>query len=293
MPRILLITNPGKSAATAALPEFRAWLSARAKIAAEMDSAEVLQNADRLPEADFALVLGGDGTLLSVARALVEAQLQTPILGVNFGKLGFLAEFSLEEVKEHWNLLAKDGYEVRNRLLLDVSVYGADDHDGAAQPQTRVFGMNDAVINSGAPFRMVDIELSIDPEENGLAAAATFSGDGVVVATSAGSTAYNLSAGGPIMAPGAEALCVTPLNPHSLAFRPIVVPATTDIWLRLLRANPGSALVVDGQTSIPLADGQRVHITRSRKIVRLVQNPSRSYWATLADKLHWAARPQG
>ncbi len=292
MPRILLISNPDKHAAMDALPDFRAWLAARAEIVAELDSTALAQKSARLPEADFALVLGGDGTLLSVARAFVEAQAQTPILGVNFGKLGFLAEFGLEEVKQHWTLLAKDGYQVRNRLLLDVSVFppGAE---ADAPPLARVFGLNDAVINAGAPFRMVDIELSIDPEENGDAAAATFSGDGVVVATSAGSTAYNLSAGGPIMAPGAEALCVTPLNPHSLAFRPIVVPATTDIWLRLLRANAGSALVVDGQTSIPLADGQRVHITRSRSIVRLVQNPARSYWATLADKLHWAARPQG
>ena len=121
----------------------------------------------------------------------------------------------------------------------------------------------------------------------------TFSGDGVVVATPAGSTAYNLSAGGPILAPGSDVLCVTPLNPHSLAFRPIVVPATTDIRLRLLRANAGSALVVDGQTAIPLSDGQRVHLTRSRTVARLVQNPDRSYWTTLSHKLHWAARPQG
>lgn len=292
MPSVLLIPNSSKHAAMAALPAFRAWLAERATIVAEMDSAVVLENARRLPEADFALVLGGDGTLLSVARAFVEAQLATPILGVNFGKLGFLAEFSLDEVREHWHFLARGEFHVRNRLLLDVSVYPAD-ADGDARPSVHLFGMNDAVINAGAPFRMVDIQLFIDADETRDAAAATFSGDGVVVATPAGSTAYNLSAGGPILSPGAEVMCVTPLNPHSLAFRPIVVPATADIRLRLLRSNAGSALVVDGQTSIPLTDGQRVHITRSRKVVRLVQNPDRSYWETLAGKLHWAARPHG
>src|SRR6478609_10467156 len=120
MPRVLLIPNAVKHAAMAALPDFRAWLAARADIVAEMDSAQALTQADQLPEADFALVLGGDGTLLSVARAFVEAQVQAPILGVNFGKLGFLAEFSLEEVKEHWALLARGDFQVRNRLLLDV-----------------------------------------------------------------------------------------------------------------------------------------------------------------------------
>ena len=122
MPRILLIPNPGKSLAMAALPAFRAWLAQRgATVLAEMDSAEVLRSARQLPAADFALVLGGDGTLLSVARAFVEAEVATPILGVNFGKLGFLAEFSLEEVRVHWEFLARGDFKIRRRLLLDVT----------------------------------------------------------------------------------------------------------------------------------------------------------------------------
>lgn len=280
-PKVLLLANPTKASVLAALPQVRAFLAPRATLAGEASATDAAAVA-ALPEADFAVVLGGDGTLLGAAQALVKAGRDTPILGVNFGKLGFLAEFSQEELARHWDHLAAGTYQVRQRLLLEAAVDGADPR----------LVMNDAVLVAGEPFRMVDLELTLQPE-GARSGTVQFSGDGVVVCTPSGSTAYNMSAGGPIMAPGSSAIGVTPLNPHSLAFRPFIVPSSTRIEVRLLRGNPGSALVVDGQRSHTLADGARVTLSRHPRAARLIQNPERTYWEILSQKLHWAARPQG
>ena len=284
-PKVLLLSHPSKPAVVAALPEVRHFLATHATLVGERQTTDQSAIAT-LPEADFAVVLGGDGTILAAARGLVQTGHDTPILGVNFGKLGFLAEFSQEEMLRHWHLLASGHYQVRKRLLLQAAV-----HQGETVLASGL-AMNDATLVAGEPFRMVDLELRLDPEgaRSGLV---QFSGDGVVVCTPSGSTAYNLSAGGPIIAPGTEAFGITPLNPHSLAFRPFIVPASTKVELKLLRANPGSALVLDGIRTQTLCDGMRVSIARHPRAVRLIQNPERTYWEILSGKLHWAARPQG
>lgn len=302
-PRVLLLCNLGKPMVTEALQSFRPWLAERADIVGEYDTRDVSRAMpNTLPEADLAMVLGGDGTLLGQARVMVERGV--PILGINFGKLGFLAEFSVEDVKKHWPLIASGQARKTQRIMLEVAVYpegspqwgGINGHDAANRPKMPepVFkgtALNDAVIVAGPPYRMVEIELIIEPQWS-RQSATTFTGDGVVVSTPSGSTAYNLSAGGPIISPGIDGMCVAPLNPQSLAFRPIVFSGQCDCWMHLHRANEGTALVLDGQDSVPLATGQQIQVTKYAKTLSLIHNPELSYWTMLSHKMHWAARPR-
>lgn len=301
-PRILLLCNRGKPHVLEAVEQFRPWLAERAEIVAEAGSREITrEDAAALPDADFALVLGGDGTVLSQARALVDRAV--PMLGINFGKLGFLAEFTIDSVKQHWDAIAGGRCRVSERIMLEVCVYakgaplwgGANGGGaGAAMMPEPIFhglALNDAVVNAGEPFRMVEIELIIEPAWS-RESATTFNGDGLVFSTPSGSTAYNLSAGGPIVSPGIDGLCVAPLNPQSLAFRPIVFSGLCDAWMVMHRANPGTTLVLDGQVSTRLEVGQQVRVAKHSKTFKLIHNPDLSYWSMLANKMHWAARPR-
>jgi len=296
-PRLIILANMSKEHVGPVLDKFRPWLLERADIVAEPETRSLDRAAAaRLPEADLAFVLGGDGTLLSQARAMVETGV--PLLGINFGKVGFLAEFSVDGVKQHWDAIVGGACRMTARLMIDVSVFDAGypkwGGNGArpnAEPIFRGVAMNDAVINAGQPFRMIEIELAIEPEYS-RTSATTFSGDGVVVATPSGSTAYNLSVGGPIISPGIDGLCISAIAPQSLAFRPIVYSASCNTWLHLHSANAGTTLVLDGQQSFSLAAGQQVRITRHANAINLVHNPDFNYWTMLAHKMHWAARPR-
>jgi len=239
--------------------------------------------------ADLFVVLGGDGTLLGQTRRT--RGLDLPIVGINFGRLGFLAEFDSAAFEKHAERLIGGGpLEIEDRLLLSVEVFANGDRvlEGEA--------LNDCVITAGPPFRMIEIAMSIDEEKG-----PTIKGDGVIVSTPTGSTAYNVSAGGPIVAPGLDAMTITPIGAHSLAFRPIVVNAQTTIDFRIVSANSigsedgglcsGTTLVLDGQVMHPLSGGERVRITESPRELKLVQNPDMGYWKTLVQKLHWAVPP--
>lgn len=302
-PRVLLLCNFSKPMVSEALQTFRPWLSEHAEVVGELDTREVtLETTGTLPGADVACVLGGDGTLLSQARVMVE--LGIPILGINFGKLGFLAEFSVEDVQKHWTLIAGGKARMSERIMLEVAVYpegsplwgGLNGHaigERPAMPEPVFKGtaLNDAVIVAGPPYRMLEIELIIEPQWS-RQSATTFRGDGVVVSTPSGSTAYNLSAGGPIISPGIDGMCIAPLNPQSLAFRPIVFSGQCDCWMHLHDANEGTALVLDGQASTPIAEGQQIAITKYAKTLSLIHNPELSYWTMLSHKMHWAASPR-
>jgi len=295
----VILANHSKPVVTEALRTFRGWLEERAEIVAEPDIFTLTREyvRDELPPADFAMVLGGDGTMLRQARVTLEAGL--PLLGVNFGKLGFLAEFSLDDVKRHWERIVTGNCRNTTRMMLDVRVYGPDapewginGSDGSqAKPIFESVGMNDAVIAAGPPYRLIEVELAIEPAQAN-ASATTFMGDGVVVATPTGSTAYNLAAGGPIVSPGIDGICITAICPHSLAARPIVTSASCDIWLQAQTVNEGTSLVIDGQESCKLESGQQVCIRKHEQSVRLIHNPEYNYWTMLAHKMHWAARPR-
>ncbi len=287
MKRVILLANRDKPQVTEALAAFEPWLSRHARIILQADAHD--ESPIKVPgaQADLVLVLGGDGTLLAQARRVVDLQL--PIVGVNFGKLGFLTEFSPDEIKEAWPQIVAGQCPISERVMLEVNVHDADGQplalrDGAA------LATNDCAITAGPPFRMIDLELTINPHRwHGRGT--HFSGDGVIVATPAGSTAYNLSAGGPILAPDLDALVITPICPQSLAFRPIVVRRDDRVRLALHQTNPGTTLVLDGQLSRGLPTGSTVDLRVYDKPMKLVVNPKVGYWKRLAKKLHWAAGP--
>lgn len=292
-PRVVLLVNRRKPQVVEAMGRLHPWLEQRAQIVAEPQIDE--DDAAKMPGADLAIVLGGDGTLLYQARRMVDVDL--PILGVNFGKVGFLAEFNLEDVIEHWDRIVAGKCRMSQRMLMDVAVYpsgapqwGAGD-EPMPQPLFRSVALNDAVITSGPPFRMVEIELAIEPRVTG-SSAATLTGDGIIISTPSGSTAYNLNAGGPIVSPGLDAFCVSALAPQSIAFRPIVLNASCELWLTMQRVNEGTQLVLDGQESCHLDVGQQVMICKHPHNITLVHNPKMNYWNLLSRKMHWAVRPQ-
>jgi NAD+ kinase len=296
LPRIWIFANQTMVQVSTALTKFRTWLEKKAVIVAEPDIETLTHdNAAELPKADLALVFGGDGTLLSQARKIVD--LKVPLIGINFGKLGFLAEFTIDDVKRHWDQITHLQCPVSRRLLIELCVYDSDVPRwgngtwSEFKPILRTVALNDVVVMAGPPYRMIDLDLAIDPKVHG-SHTTQFTADGVIMATPSGSTAYNLSAGGPIISPGIDAICITPLCPHSLAFRPIVVNATSNIWLHIMRANEGTTLVIDGQDSIHIQTGQQFMIRGYEQALNLVQNPDITYWQMLAKKLNWAARPR-
>ncbi len=292
-PRVVLLVNRGKPRVVEALASFVPWLERRAEVVGVIGTEEnAADDGAHLPGADLAMVLGGDGTFLSQARVLVDRGI--PTLGVNFGKVGFLAEWDIDHVKAHWETLRCGGCRRTQRLMIDVDVYPESTDPYAPNGEDRLhryLAMNDAVIAAGPPYRMVEFEVAIEPELV-RRPAVTVAGDGLIVSTPSGSTAYNLSAGGPIVSPGVEALMLSAISPYTLAFRPIVFGSDCDVWITLTRANAGTALVVDGQPAVPLRQGQHVRVTKHPKMLTLIQNPELTYWSMLSHKMRWAVRPR-
>jgi len=284
MTRVVLLSNTRKPAVTEALQAFRPWLAERAEIVVDRPcDGDKAIDAERI---DLVIVLGGDGTLLAQARRVVD--LDAPIVGVNFGKLGFLAEFSLEELQQRWEEIIDGDCPISQRVMIDASVYDSEDAD---EPTFRSLAMNDCVITAGRPFRMIELELLINPRphHNG---GTVFGGDGVIVATPTGSTAYNASAGGPIVAPDVDAIVITPICPQSLAFRAILAQGGDHISIKLHQANDGTTLVIDGQVPVPMAAGSVLNIRAYDRRIKLITNPTMGYWKRLARKMHWAVRPR-
>ncbi len=298
-PRVIVLANRLKSPVQAATQSLLPWLESRADVVAVPDLTQFdADAAAELPTADLILVLGGDGTMIGQARQTVALDL--PVLGVNFGKLGFLAEFSIDDLHTHWDQLVQSHCHATRRVMIETMVFDPDsadcDIDALDMDHCRfvTHGVNDAVITAGPPFRMIELQLTIDPTTDKTRhhdLGTHFTGDGVIVSTATGSTAYNLSAGGPIISPSVDAHCITPICPQSLAFRPLVVAGSSSIALRVLRANAGTTLSIDGQVSIALQRDEQVFIRRSPHTFQLIRNPRVSYWRMLAEKMHWASNP--
>jgi NAD+ kinase len=242
-------------------------------------------------DAEAILVLGGDGTLLATARRIGGRRL--PLVGVNFGRLGFLASFTPQQFKDHFDELLARKLPMSTRLTIEASVVDgsvdvrtSDAEDIARKRRWSAMALNEAVIAAGAPFRMIELELGADGESG-----VRYFGDGVIVSTPSGSTAYNVSAGGPIISPNVQAICITPLCPHSLSFRPVVVGAESVVSVLCKRVNEGTMLICDGQSSINVNTGERVIIHRHPDDVVLIENPDAREWRSLAEKLGWAVSP--
>ena len=276
MRRALLIVNHDKPEAARAAEAIRPIVAKHAAVE--------LVGADEGPlpqpaEFDLAVVVGGDGTLIAQARRLLEHG--KPIVGVNAGRLGFLAEFDAADLEQHASLVFSAKPPLRERMLLAVEV---ERGDGGRESGTAI---NDAVITAGAPHRMIEMSLRVDDDDTGV----DIIGDGVIIATPTGSTAYSASAGGPIVHPDVGGVTITPICAQSLAFRPVVVRSTDTIALVMRRVNDGTCVVLDGQRHISLGRGDTVRMREHGRKALFVANPSNRYWDALRAKMKWAAPP--
>ncbi|MCC6428846.1 MAG: NAD(+)/NADH kinase [Phycisphaerales bacterium] len=285
--RVLLLVNNEKAEARDAATSVAGVISQHGALVA-IHPATASAPVPLPSPVDLAVVLGGDGTILSQSRRF--ASHDFPLLGVNFGKLGFMAEFDVQSVTELAPQLfgGDEALATTEYPFLSVRVF----REGNRLPAFDDIALNEALIAAGPPFRMITLALAIDGHPG-----PTLSGDGLILSTSAGSTAYNLSAGGPITAPGVNATVITAIAAHTLSFRPIVVPDRSVVEITIERANRaapgfGSAVVLDGQVSHPLSGGDRVVVQRAEQKVRFVKNPLGSYWQTLIGKLNWGQRPK-
>ncbi|HAU37169.1 MAG TPA: hypothetical protein DCX07_05575 [Phycisphaerales bacterium] len=273
---LLVIANFAKPGVREQVDRLRPWFAQRV---AEVSVASVGEAVGSAADtAELCVVLGGDGTLLWAARAL--AARGVPLLGVNMGKLGFLADYSVEHMQKHFDDVVGGRIAPTERMMLSVRV-GDGGEARFCSPAA-----NDAAICAGEPFRMIDLDV-----QQGEHCVAEYFGDGLVVSTPAGSTAYNMSAGGPILEPTLDAVAITPIAPHSLSQRPIVVRSDPPIRITASRINEGTALIVDGQVPVPLRAGDVVEIHRHDQPMRIVPHPGHSFFSTLANKLQWGRSP--
>jgi len=226
--------------------------------------------------ADVALVLGGDGAILRAARQMGYHQI--PVLGVNLGRLGFLADLSPDEAVEYLPKVLRGEYRVTEHFMF---VCGLTDGGHSRD----ILGLNEVVVRAGPPFKMLDVELTVDGE-----VVARFLGDGLIVSTPVGSTAHSLSAGGPVLGQELASFVITPVCGHTLTSRP-VVDAADKTYTIGVRNTEGAWVVVDGQESGRLHPGDRVTVRRAPVAFRLVKVPGKSYYQTLREKLRWGTMP--
>jgi NAD+ kinase len=287
-PRQLNLVIAGSSEVPAVVAEASRLQSSLAKAGHRVTSRLALQNdwsegrfhPDDGTTADLVLALGGDGTILRTARWM--GYEQVPVLGVNLGTLGFLADFSTLELESALDDIGGGRFRLVDHLMFETEIirHGTTIH--------RELGLNDTSILAGPPFSMIEICLFVDGE-----IATTYRSDGLIVSTPVGSTAYNLSAGGPIVRKDLDAFVFTPLNPHTLTNRTVVDSAMRSFELLVPQPNEGSACVVDGRliTSVEVAD--RVRIRRATPRFMLVETRTHGYYRTLRDKLHWGGGIHG
>ena len=227
--------------------------------------------------ADMVVVLGGDGTLISVARLVGDREV--PILGVNLGSLGFLTEVTLDELYPALESCLSGDYRVSERMMLRASV----ERDGIEIESHQV--LNDVVINKGALARIVDLMTTVDGSW-----LTTFKSDGLIICTPTGSTGYSLAAGGPIIHPALDCLVITPICPHTLTNRPIVVDAGASITVTLKSDKEDVFLTLDGQVGMELQGGDIIRVRRAERRTRLVVSRSKDYFEVLRTKLKWGER---
>jgi NAD+ kinase len=234
---------------------------------------------------DLLITLGGDGTFLWGARLVAERGV--PVLGINLGHMGFLTSITLNGIEEAMERLFQGEYVLDTRSTLDARVVGENGLE-----RDRYLALNDFVIHKGGMARVTRLDLLVG-ERDDLEEISRFNGDGLVVSTPTGSTAYSLSAGGPIVAPGMECIIVTPICPHTLAVRPLVISSLERVTVRPLDRAGTLVLTVDGQAGTEFSMGESVVIRQAEARVKLVRFPGQTFFSTLRQKLNWAIRPHG
>ena len=293
MNTIGILARPNLKEAGPAIAELVDWLRKRGKRACLEEATAALAGAkagegalvatgrDVAGLADALVVLGGDGTLLAASRLLEKP---IPVLGVNFGSLGFLTEITLGELYGTLNGVLEGRYEHEERRLLRAVVARR------GRPEVTVDVLNDVVITKAGPSRIIELDVSV-----GGVFVSSFRADGIIVSSPTGSTAYNLSAGGPIVHPGVDALVLTPIAPHTLTNRPVVLPASASLEIvvagEVARSSREETYVTfDGQVGDILGPGETVSIHRAAYSLRLLKPSSHAYFQVLRQKLRWAER---
>ena len=285
MKRAAIISKHGKPELGNVVRDVVAWLTAHGysivadavtrEFCPQCEPGEREELTDKKP--DFVIVLGGDGTLLSVARNVSRAGI--PILGVNLGSLGFLTEIKQEEIIAALEALHADGCGISERAMVHCQLR----RNGECLASYEA--LNDVVVNQSALARITDFDVRV----NG-AFVANYKADGLIVATPTGSTAYSLAAGGPILTPNIPGFVITPVAPHALTNRPLVVPDTALIEVSTKVTRESAYLTVDGQQGMPLEDGDVMHCKKSQCTVKLLKLAERSFFDVLRTKLKWGER---
>jgi len=227
-----------------------------------------------LQSLDMAITIGGDGTLLSTIRCLEE--LQVPVIGVNLGTVGVMTQVEVQHLEEALQALLEGNYALENRLLLEVTIADAAEH-----AIFRGYVLNDVVVSRSGPARMIAMDVKFSPQ----APCLHYRADGIIIATSTGSTAYSLAAGGPVVHPNVQAMLVTPICPHAPGSPAIVVPGTEQLEVRLAGRRTGVLVTLDGQTSQALEPGHVLRVFQSKRCARFINLAGWTYYHTLAHKL--------
>ncbi|HEX6157027.1 MAG TPA: NAD(+)/NADH kinase [Burkholderiales bacterium] len=266
--RIALIGKPRSAESESSLQQLREFLRKR--------GCEVLPDGQNAGDAkaDLAIVIGGDGTMLGAARELVRHHV--PLVGVNQGRLGFMTDIGLQDMQTGIGAILDGNYAIEERSLLDAEILRA------GKPVLRTIALNEAVIGKGSQGRLIEFELRVDGEF-----VYRLRADGIIVATPTGSTAYALSAQGPILHPAVPALTLVPLNPHTLSARPVSVSDRCRIEIVIVHSLDARAHF-DGLALHDMAEGDRLLLKRSADAVRFVHPPGYHYFATLREKLGWS-----
>lgn len=263
---VVIVTKPHQPEVARAASELAAWFEGRG-IRASLDTASATS-------ADLCVVVGGDGTLLAAARAMGEHQV--PILAINYGGLGFLTEVTREEMYPALEGVLGGKMVTHSRMMMDVSVHREGTAVGTYQ------ALNDAVIHKGTLARIIELEARVDGQY-----VSTFRSDGLILSTPTGSTAYNVSAGGPIVHPTMAAIVMTPISSHTLTNRPLVLPHECRIEVSLRSVPDEVYVTVDGQVGTKLESNDRVVVQKSKRLVRLIAPAGKDFFDVLRDKLKW------
>jgi NAD+ kinase len=285
--RVGVIVKPGQPEALRTICQLTEWLAARdiklvggpeverARVEAATGCAiDVVEHGQLAANVDLMVVLGGDGTMLTTARLLGEHDI--PVLGINYGRLGYLAEFRNEEMIAALEAILSGNYRIDRRVMLEAELHRGDE----VLARNRV--LNDVVISKSALARIIEMEIWLNGQYVN-----SYRADGLIVATPTGSTAYNLSAGGPIIYPSMNAVAIAPICPHTLSHRPIVLPDDARIEIYLKTDNEEVILTLDGQVGVPMKYEDRVVVSKSRATFSLVQPANRNYFDVLREKLRW------
>jgi NAD+ kinase len=281
-----IISRPRREDVARVVPPLVNWLKAHgAEVVCDSETSDCIEpvaaqirKREDLPGCtDLLIVLGGDGTLLSAAR--LAAERGVPILAVNLGGLGFLTTVSQDEIYSILEELFSGKHRVSERVMLEAEIIRA------GSVIRRQIALNDAVLNKAALARIMDLELRVDGEY-----VTTYKSDGLILSTPTGSTAYSLAAGGPIVYPTVEAFVVSPICPHTLTNRPIVIPDSATIEIDFKAENDSVYLTLDGQIGIELVRGDHIRVRKAQKKLMLVRPSKKTYFQILRNKLKWGER---